>query len=155
MRRAVPEDEDSIVALVQYLYEDAGKFEIDNDLIREMLWRDFRRQDGVIGVIGPSSALEGAICMLIGRLWYSREQHLEEIFNIVHPEHRKSGHAKALIGYAKLCSDELQIPLNIGIFSNTRTEAKVRLYQRQLGKPAGAFFSYNAHFGHGPNAVRP
>ena len=35
----------------------------------------------------------------------------------------------------------------IGVLSNHRTEAKVRLYERQFGKPSGAFFLYNARTG--------
>ena len=44
--------------------------------------------------------------------------------------------------------DDLGIPLIIGVLSNQRTEAKIRLYERQFGAPAGAFFLYNVHTGH-------
>ena len=30
---------------------------------------------------------------------------------------------------------------------NSRTEAKVRMYERQFGKPSGAFFLYGAKTG--------
>ena len=39
------------------------------------------------------------------------------------------------------------IPLLIGVLSNKRTEGKIRLYERQLGKPSGAFFLYGARTG--------
>lgn len=156
VRRAVQQDEPEIMKLCRMLHQENAAFTMEDELVRDMLYRDFNRADGVVGVIGdPGSELQGAICLLISRFWYSWERHLEELFSFVHPDHRKSGNAKALIGYAKKCSDELQIPLNIGIFSNARTEAKVRLYQRQLGKPAGAFFFYNGKFAGGPSAQPP
>jgi hypothetical protein len=39
------------------------------------------------------------------------------------------------------------IPLAIGVMSNTRTEAKIRLYERVFGAPAGVYFLYNAKTG--------
>jgi hypothetical protein len=41
----------------------------------------------------------------------------------------------------------MEMPLLIGVLSNHRTEAKVRLYERQFGKPTGAFFLYNGSTG--------
>ena len=73
--------------------------------------------------------------------WYSSDWMLVELFNFVHPAHRRSTHAKSLIGHAKGYADQLGIPLVIGIISNHRTEAKVRLYRRMLPK-AGEFFTY-------------
>jgi hypothetical protein len=39
------------------------------------------------------------------------------------------------------------MPLLIGVLSNSRTEAKIRLYKRHFGEPAGAYFLYNARTG--------
>lgn len=128
-------------------------FEMDDNLVHDMLWRAFRKDDGIIGVIGPEGALEGSIFLLISRFWYSRQKHLEELWTFVHPDHRKSAHAKTLIGFAKQCSDQMAVPLNIGVLSNERTEAKLRLYERQLGKPSGAFFFFNGQFAGGPAAA--
>jgi hypothetical protein len=64
----------------------------------------------------------------------------------VHPKHRRSRHANALLKYSKHLSDEVGIPLLIGIISNKRTEAKVRLYRKHLPE-TGSFFLYNAQTG--------
>jgi len=94
---------------------------------------------GVIGVIGPEGAIEGLVFLLIGQMWYSHDRHLEEILVYTDPEHRKSGHAQALVQWMKDQVKLTGLPLLTGIMSNHRTEAKVRLYSRMLPK-VGAFF---------------
>ena len=67
----------------------------------------------------------------------------------VHPDFRsaKGGRAKKLCEFSKSVSDELGIPLIIGVVSTDRTRGKVRLYERVFGEPAGAFFLYGAKTG--------
>lgn len=105
----------------------------------ETISKDDPGPRGFIGVIGPVGALEGCIMLTLGSVWYSEELSLDEHFNFVDPAHRASNHAKALISYAKACSEKVGIRLVIGVLSTKRTAAKVRLYERQL-TPSGAFF---------------
>lgn len=154
VRMAVPADANGMMGLCHLLHSENALFPVDDDLLRITLGRALCHHDGILGVIGPEGGeLEGAIYLLISRFWYSRHHHLEELFSYVHPEHRKSPHAKSLINFAKQCSDTLSLPLNIGVLSDERMEAKVRLYQRQLGKPRGAFFFWNEKFAGGPAAL--
>ena len=82
-------------------------------------------------------------------MWYSDSRILEEKAIFIHPDYRsaKGGRARRLVEFAKRCAGELDIPLLIGVLSNDRTEAKVRMYERQFGKATGAFFLYNARTG--------
>jgi len=96
----------------------------------------------ICGVIGQPGKLEASIFLEVGSLWYTEDLWLHELWNFVHPDHRRSDHAKTLIEFAKSVQAAVGLPLSIGVISNDRTEAKVRLYQRRLGKPAGAFFTY-------------
>src|SRR4051812_4768115 len=82
---------------------------------------------GVIGVIGQGT-LEGLALIITGSFWYTHAKHLEELIIFVDPEHRKSDHAKSLLGWAKSLPETTGLPLLTGILSNTRTEAKCRLY---------------------------
>lgn len=118
-------------------------FAMDEDMVRNTLRRAFNRQGGIVGVIGEPGHLEAGIYLSLSQMWYSAAWHLAELWNFVHPDHRRSPHAKSMIAFAKHCAEELSVPLIIGIVSNERTEAKVRLYERQLAKPAGAFFIWN------------
>ncbi len=124
-------------------------FPLDLDCAREMFARAFERKGGIIGVIGTSNNIRGMIYLLITRFWYTSQFHLEEIFNYVRPDSRHSDYASELIGFAKGQSDYLNIPLVIGVLTNKRMEAKVRLYRRILGTPAGAFFVHGATWANG------
>jgi hypothetical protein len=149
IRLAAASDEDEIMALCQELHSENGLFPMSEQRVREMLRRCWDRKGGLMGLIGAPGAIEAMMLLLISSYWYTDQWHLEELFSYVRPSARRSTHAKTLVAWAKRASDEIGIPLVIGILSNTRTEAKVRLYRRQLQDPAGAFFVY------GPTQWRP
>lgn len=142
VRIATAADEDAIMDLCRMLHEENGQFSMSEAKVRDALQTAFKRQGGLIGVIDGPKGLEGIILLTIGQLWYSDDWMLEEMFNFVHPDHRRSSHAKRMIQFAKESADKLGIPLMIGVLSNTRTEAKVRLYERMLPK-AGAYFVHD------------
>lgn len=125
------------------MHAEGGLLPLDVDCAREMFARAFDRKGGIIGVIG-NKKIEAALFLLITRHWYTSYYHLEELFNFVDPDHRRSNHAKSLIGFAKQSARTLSIPLVIGVMTNKRLAAKVRLYRGQLGHPAGAFFIFNS-----------
>ncbi len=122
----------------------------DIEKLAETLWGALTRQTGICGVIGPvGGKLEGAVLLSMGEMWYSREMILEEKAIFVDPEFRsaKGGRARKLAEFAKQASSTLQIPLAIGVLSTSRTEAKIRLYERVFGAPAGVYFLYGAKTG--------
>jgi hypothetical protein len=79
-------------------------------------------------------------------MWYSNQDVLEERVIFIPPEFRnaKGGRATRLCEFSKKAAEDLGIPLLIGVMSSVRTEAKVKMYERQFGKPSGAVFLYNA-----------
>lgn len=142
VRIATVKDEPEILRLLHMMHEESGLTDLDVDAARETFSFAFKKKGGIIGVIGDSDKIEAAIFLLITRFWYRRKNHLEELFNYVHPDHRRSGHARTLIKFAKKCVDEIGIPLHIGVLTNKRMVEKVRLYRMSLGLPCGAFFMY-------------
>ena len=96
---------------------------------------------GIIGVIGERHHLVGGLFLMLEPVWYSQEFYLRELFNYVRPEARKSTYAKDLIAYGIECSEATGMELEVGVFSNIRTEAKCRLYDRFLER-MGAFYRY-------------
>lgn len=142
VRLARPQDEDAIFDLLIVMHEENGLFEMDEDAVRNMLRHVVNDQNGVIGVIEGKNGIEAAICLTIDKLWYAKTWCLNDVFNFVAPQHRRSTRAKSLINFAKKYADEINIPLFMGIVSNVRTEAKIKLLERQMRK-AGAFFIYN------------
>lgn len=118
----------------------------DPILVLRDVWAALNLDKGICGVIGApgSRPLEGAVLLRVGTVWYSRAEHIEERAIFVHPAFRgaRGGRAARLAEFSMDVADNLGLPLSIGVLSNHRTAAKVRLYQRVLGKPAGAYWIY-------------
>lgn len=153
VRTATPEDEEGIMGLARLVNSENGVFKMDEDKVRSLVVPSLYLQGGIIGVIGPKDYLEGVVVLRISQYWYSNASFLEEMCVFVHPEYRaaKGGRARKLVEFAKKASEELEMPLMIGILSSSRTDAKTRLYERQFGPPAGAFFLYGASTGMMPH----
>jgi len=150
VRLAVPADEDKIVAMISLLHEENGLFPLSEKRVREYMQRFFRKEGALIGVVGDEGDPVGSIYLGIEQPYYSEAWYLNEAWNFVHPDHRRSDYAKKLLMWAKEMSTTMHLPLMIGIVSNHRTEAKIRLYEKQLEK-AGAYFVWNRQFA-GPSA---
>lgn len=143
---AQPSDEEEIMEMCRALHEENGLLSMSEARVRATLQLAFQRRGGVLGVIRNERQIEAMIFMLISQMWCEDGWHLEELFNYCRPEYRKSSNAKTLMQFAKKCAIDLQLPLIIGVLSNTRTEEKVRLYQRQFSKPNGCFFVFNTRW---------
>ncbi|MBB3411199.1 GNAT superfamily N-acetyltransferase [Rhizobium sp. BK316] len=150
VRYAVPQDEDKIISMISLLHDENGLFPLSEKRVREYMQRYFRKEGALIGVIGDIGDPVASIYLGIEQPYYSDAWYLNEAWNFVHPDHRRSDYAKKLLGWAKDISEQMKLPLMVGIVSNHRTEAKVRLYEKQLEK-AGAFFVWNRHLV-GPSA---
>lgn len=156
VRIGTPEDVDSMMSLALSACEENGFIEPNPKKLLAEIWPALNLDRGLIGIIGQSGdTIEGAVLLRIGNMWYSDKPVLEEKAVFIHPEYRsaKGGRASRLCEFSKKAADELGMPLIIGILSNHRTEAKVRMYQRKFGSPAGAFFLYNATTGNWQHAA--
>jgi len=145
-----PEDIDQLMALSAEACDENGFVAPKPEMILEQIWSALNQDAGLVGKITASDGtIEGAILLRITKLFYSDQPVLEEKGLFVHPDYRsgKLGRARMLIEFAKSSAKSLDLPLLIGVLSNTRTEAKIRLYERQFGGPAGVFFLYNAKTG--------
>ena len=159
VRTGTPADLDEVMRLGLLAAEENGLGKPNVGKILEKVWsalaqgaaRTDGRSLGIIGVVGgaPGSPLEGFILLEVGAQWYSDDTVIEERIVYVHPDHRSGrlGRARMLTDFGKQVADRIGAPLLIGVLSNARTEAKVRLYERSFGPPAGAFFLYNGHTG--------
>jgi GNAT superfamily N-acetyltransferase len=153
VRLAGPADEQQVIRLLLLSHAENGVQPADN---AKVLWH-IRRclfahlippEDtgprGVFGVIGPVGALEAVIMIMIGVYWYTTEKHLEEFLIFVDPNFRNGNvrHGQLLIEWAKEQARKTKLKLFTGVLSNSRTEAKCRLYRRKLSK-VGEYFMYN------------
>lgn len=153
IRIGTPDDIHEMMDVALMACNENGFRNPDKTKLLNELWQALNLNYGLIGIIGRDGGpIEGAILLRIGPMWYSNDMVLEEKAIFIHPDHRgaKDGRARKLVEFAKQTADELGIPLLIGVLSNKRTEGKIRLYERQLGKPTGAFFLYGAKTGDYP-----
>lgn len=157
VRVATPQDFASVMTLAMMVAKENGIFEPDMSMVVNDIWPALNGDRGLVGVIGkPGDELEGFVLLRIGNLWYSPAEIIEEKTVFVAPKYRsaKGGRARKLCEFSKKVSDELGLPLIIGVVSNHRTKGKEGLYNRLFGPPAGAFWLYGARTGSwGANAL--
>lgn len=132
---------------LRVMHEENGLFALAEDRVRDLIRlavddRAPLTKRPIIGVIGPPGDIEATICLMLTQLYYTDEFHLADLWNFIRKDCRKKMHIVALLKFAKECSDNVGVPLMSGVVSNTRTEAKVRLYQKHFGPCSGAFFVY-------------
>lgn len=149
VRTAEPDDEDGIISLARSVNIENGLFEMNEEKVRNIIRPFLYLHGGIVGVIGSKNNLQGGIILKVAQNWYSDAYFLEEMCVFVHPDYRaaKGGRARKLVEFAKKASETLDMPLMIGVLSNSRTDAKTKLYERQFGTPAGAFFLYGMKTG--------
>lgn len=140
IRAAVPDDWTDLITLCMQLHEENGQDDVDWDIVEADILRGINKDHAMIGVIGPVGKIEGACLLTLAKHWYGKTPFLEERFLFVRPEFRRTGNAQALLQFARNSAKKLKVKLLIGVISNDRTEAKLRLYSRKLGKPIGGFF---------------
>ena len=155
VRGATTADEPQLWELLRQMWDENGLFPMSETKVQFYLDRVLRPETvaaedtgprGIVGVIGPSSYLEGVIMLILAPVWYSTTISLQDCVNYVREDCRSSNHAKALISYSKFMTDEIRktdpsFKLMVGVVSTVRTQPKVRLYRRQLAE-IGAIFLY-------------
>lgn len=150
VRIAGPEDLDAVMGLALAACKENGFVNPNPDKVAHEFWSALHLDHGIVGIIGnPGERAEAGVLLRIGSMWYSDEMVVEEKAIFIHPDFRsaKDGRAKKLCQFSKSVADSLNIPLMIGVLSNDRTEAKVRMYEREFGKSAGAYFLYGSKTG--------
>jgi hypothetical protein len=146
-RLAGPADADCLFETCRTLWEENGIFRMSENKVRRFIeiavcpeTRKETEPVSIIAAIGPVGAIEASLALCITQNWYTDDWHIEELWNFVRPDRRKSTYAKSLLEYAKTVQAQMNLPLLIGILSSDRTQAKVKLYSRRLGPPSGAYF---------------
>lgn len=149
VRVATPDEVHDVMAGAMEACSENGFVNVNQVKLLGQIWDALNLNNGIVGVIGEPGKLEGGILLRVTEMWYSDDRILEEKALFIHPEYRnaKGGRARRLCEFAKRAAEQLEIPLLIGVLSNNRTVAKIRMYERQFGEPSGAFFLYNGRTG--------
>lgn len=149
VRIATKDDVTDIMDLAVLGCVENGFVDYDNSKVLQDIWLALTTPWGLVGVIGERGKPEAAVLLRIFEPWYSTSLVMEERAIFVHPDYRsaRGGRAARLVEFSKMAADTHGIPLLIGVLSNHRTAGKIRLYERQFGPQAGAYFLYGAHTG--------
>jgi len=143
VRLATPDDAEQLWELCQVMHQEHSfhAFPLSEERVRTELEASINRQDGLIGVIG-SEAVEAAAWLWYGPAdWYTDVQALSERMVCVHPAYRRGTfHIRNILAWIDAATEHIG-PMVVGVISNKRTSAKVRLYRRRFGEPDGV-----AHF---------
>lgn len=154
---AGPEDLDDLMALALLACAENGFLNPSPAKFATEMWPALHRDNGICGIIRDADGkIEGFVVLRVGAMWYSDDLVVEEKVIFVHPDCRnaKGGRATKLIEFSKKVANTLGIPLIIGVLSHGRTEAKIRLYRRHFGEPAGAFFLSGARTDSGVGSLK-
>jgi len=142
IRLAEESDIRGLMGLMRLACDEIGRYPFDDEKVFNMLLRYYEKKGAIIAVIGEIGSPVAYVLLIMDEIWYSYNAwQLLELSLFVHPDHRKSTYAKQLMKFSKQSSEALKIDLSIGVYTNNRTQAKIKLYQRQFTQ-IGAFFLY-------------
>ena len=140
-----PQDANRIYDFLLNLNQENAVFALSEPKSRESIASCLDPKRGVVGIIDNGNGIEGCVGLRASQMWYSDDWFFDELWNYVHPDYRKSNHAKNLIEFAKWSSFNLNVPLVMGLVTKNKLLPKMRLYQRQLVQ-IGAYFVYGKQF---------
>lgn len=151
LRLGTPDDMHEVMDLAIAAAKENGLVNASQVLLAKTIWPALCQDHGLVGCIQSKNGaqIEGMVVLQVGTLFYSEEQCLEEKTVYVRPEYRaaRGGRARKLCEFSKSAADKLGLPLIIGVFSSVETQAKIGLYKRIFGEPAGLYFLYGGKTG--------
>ena len=152
IRLASDDEVHDVMKLALMAAEENGFLDATAELLLQTVYPSLlgaQHSNGLCGVIGEPGKLEAFVVLRIGTMYYSPQLCVEEKVVYVHPDFRaaKGGRARKLCEFSKYVAEKMDLPLLIGICSSNRTAAKVKLYERIFGPPAGAYWLYRTQTG--------
>jgi GNAT superfamily N-acetyltransferase len=147
VRLAVPDDLTQVMELMELACAEDAQHKINREKVLSVVLRHYSKQGAMLAVIGEPGNPVAYVLSIVDPVWYSDDYQILELSLFVHPDHRRTNFAKQLMNFMKQASEGLSLDLTIGVFHHEKTEAKIRLYQRQFGPQIGAYFCYTPQHG--------
>src|SRR5690348_3529822 len=139
VRLARPSDFDQLFEICKIMHEEHSyhTFPFSDEKVKAELESSIALNDGIIGIIGED-VIEACAWLYYGQAdWYTEASCLSERMLIVHPQFRRGTfHIRNLLAWVNATVEHFGT-LVVGVISNNRTAAKVRLYRRRFGEPSG------------------
>lgn len=145
---ATPVDEPEVLALViENLSRNGPRWApIDPKRVLDCIQNGTQqKRGGIVGVIRTSGKIVATTVLGIGQPAHSQTYFINEIFNVVHHEHRRSRHAQDLVMFGCWCSDtwtrEFGYPVHLvaGVNTANNVREKLRFFSRYMTQIGGTF----------------
>lgn len=144
-------EEEAVYELVNLAHREGGYHLIatfDPPKIKQIIRSGTRRENGVLlGIIEENGAVIATCALSPEQFAWSRQWHLQDYWQYVHPDHRQSHHVDALLDFECWCADEMSrgfgYPVYVlaGVLTVYRARGKERVFGRHMNH-VGALFLY-------------
>jgi len=143
VRVGTPQDYFRMMDFMRLMHAENGVMPWDDEAVDNAVKCGLAHYHSIVGIIdGDNGDVAASVGLFMGRFWYTAKPHLEDHWLFVAEPYRRRPLARPLLEFAKRAADKMDTPLLMGVLSETRTAAKCRLYERQLGPSRGAAFLY-------------
>jgi GNAT superfamily N-acetyltransferase len=142
LRFATREDVPAVLALLRGLHAETPHAPLSEARLRATVGAVLAGGSIILTMAGDDPV--GTCGLMVEAPWFSDAPWVRDVWLYVHPDHRRTPHARALIRCAKRYAAALPAPLQMEVAggpaagSVRRVAAKMRLYRRELGEPTGA-----------------
>jgi GNAT superfamily N-acetyltransferase len=132
-----------VLALLRLLHAETPHARLSEARLRETA-ASVLGTGAVVFSLAPGGEPVGTCGLAIEQPWFSDDFWLRDVWLFVHPMHRRTPHARALLRTARRYAERLNLPLVMEVAGGPaaggprRVVAKMRLYRRELGEPSGA-----------------
>lgn len=138
IRFAKPEDAEAILGLLRLMHAEIGLATLSEAKTRGQIAACLDR--GMIILAIDEGRIVGTMGLMCVQPWYSEDWMLSETWTFVHPDFRRSPHAKRMLEASKLGAVSIKLPLTVAVVSDQRTAGKVRLFARHLQHIGAVFY---------------
>jgi len=154
MRFASVGDEESLVSLLKLRHD-----EIEHDPLHEIFSEPRVREtiqratqprrnhpdagESWCGVIGEPGNLQASVYLSVQKSWSSDNRALFELWNYIHPEHRRKVDARLIIAFSQGIAEAMGLRLYGAVMLLKNHPGYMRLYERQGCRVIGSFYVYD------------
>jgi GNAT superfamily N-acetyltransferase len=140
VRAGTRDDFPAILALLRGLHAETPHAPLCADRLGEGV-AECLQEGLVILSLDSGGRPVGTVGLVVQSPWFSAESWLSDLWMYVHPQHRRTPHARTLLAACARVAAERCMPLQMTVSGyGPRIAGKIRLFSRVLGEPTGAIW---------------
>lgn len=143
LRFAEPGDERRLYDLFVMAHSENGMGDVDPETVRAVIVKGCAHEDVAIALADGPERIEAAIGLHPVKRWYSTDAvsnwYSEDLLIYVHPLHRRSRHARALLQFAQFWAEKSEMPVVLGLMPKDDFEGKEAFFERFARRVGGIY----------------